>query len=114
VNRRGYANGFKPKGLKTRVGMLNLKIPPVRKSVFYPSCLENEIRSERALGLSMAAMYVQGVSKRKVSRIVEELCGFEISSSDVNRASKLLDEESEQWRYRTIGTIKYLLFRCLL
>jgi putative transposase len=47
--RNGYANGFKPKLIKTRVGELSLKVPQVRDSSFYPSAIERGMRSERAL-----------------------------------------------------------------
>lgn len=103
------ANGFKPKRLQTRVGELELSVPQVRGAKFYPTALEKGSRSERALTVALAEMYVQGVSTRRVSKIVEELCGFEVSSSDVSRATALLDEEFQQWRNRQIGEIKYLI-----
>jgi putative transposase len=109
VARRGQANGFKPKQLKTRVGPLNLRVPQVRGAEFYPSALERGSRSEKALCLALAEMYVQGVSTRKVSQITEQLCGCEVSSSDVSRAAKLLDEELTKWRNRPLGAIKYLI-----
>lgn len=107
--RNGQANGFKPKRLKTRVGELDLSVPQVRGAKFYPTALEKGSRSERALTAALAEMYVQGVSTRRVSKIVEELCGCEVSSSDVSRAAALLDEELEQWRNQPIGEIKYLI-----
>ena len=91
--RQDYANGFKPKQLKTQLGELSLNVPQVRNGEFYPSFLEKGIRSERALKLALAEMYVQGVSTRKVNAILQELCGLEISSTEVSRAAKLLDEE---------------------
>lgn len=108
-SRNGYSNGFKPKQLNTRLGTLNLQVPQVRESNFYPSFLERGLRSERALSLSLAEMYVQGVSTRKVSAIIEEMCGFEVTSMDVSRAAKLLDEEFEQWRKRPLGQYIYLM-----
>ncbi len=107
--RTGYANGFKPKVMKTRVGALNLKVPQVRDASFYPSAIERGMRSERALKLAVAEMYVQGVATRKVKAITEELCGFEVSSSDVSRAAKMLDEELELWRKRPLGAFEYLV-----
>lgn len=107
-DRQGYANGFKPKKINSRVGRLALDIPQVRDSSFYPSALERGIRSERALKLAVAEMYVQGVSTRKVKAITEELCGFEISSTDVSRAAKLLDEELKFWRNRPLDAYDYL------
>lgn len=108
--RQDYANGYKPKQLKTRVGALDLSIPQVRSSEFYPSVLERGIRSERALRVSIAEMYLQGVSTRKVKEITEQLCGFEISSSQVSNATQRLDNELEGWRTRAIGKMPYLVF----
>lgn len=107
--RRGQANGFKPKRLKTRVGELRLAVPQVRNGTFYPTALERGSRSEKALRLALAEMYVQGVSTSKVTKITEELCGCEISSSDVSRATALLDEDLQKWRSRPLGHFKYLI-----
>lgn len=107
--RHGQANGFKPKTVKTRVGPLHLAVPQVRGASFYPSVLERGSRSEKALLLALAEMYVQGVSTARVSKITEELCGCEISSSDVSRATALLDKEFAAWRNRPLGAVEYLI-----
>jgi putative transposase len=108
--RRGYANGFKPKTVTTRLGKIPLLVPQVRGDVtFYPSALERGVRSERALKLAVAEMYVQGVSTRKVTEVMETLCGLEISSTDVSRAATLLDDELTQWRTRPLGEMPYLV-----
>jgi len=107
--RMGYANGFKPKTIATRMGAVLLDVPQTRNMAFYPSCLERGIRSERALNLSMAEMYVQGVSTRKVSRIMETLCGFEVSSTQVSQATQKLDLELHSWRERPLGNIQYMI-----
>ena len=69
------------------------KAPQVRDCDFYPSSLEKGIRSERALKLALAEMYVQGVSTRKVAAITEQMCGFAVSSSQVSKATAELDEQ---------------------
>ena len=112
--RRGYANGFKPKRMKTRLGGIDLQVPQVRDvddgASFYPSSLERGQRSERALTLALAEMYVQGVSTRRVEEITKVMCnGLEISSASVSRAAALLDEELERWRTRPLGAFKYLI-----
>jgi transposase-like protein len=107
-DRRDYANGFKPKRVRTRLGELDLRIPQVRSSEFYPSALERGTRSERAVKLALAEMYVQGVSTRKVAAITEQLCGFEVSSSQVSRATAQLDDHFKQWRERPLGEMAYL------
>jgi len=106
--REDYANGFKPKQIKTKLGELSLQVPQVRSSEFYPSFLEKGIRSERALKLALAEMYVQGVSTRRVENILQELCGLQISSTEVSRATKLLDEELMQWKTRRLGKYRFV------
>ncbi|MAU00949.1 MAG: hypothetical protein CL608_27705 [Anaerolineaceae bacterium] len=66
------------------------------------------MRSERALKLALAEMYVQGVSTRKVAAITEQLCGFEVTSMQVSRATVELDEQLSQWRERPLGQMTYL------
>jgi putative transposase len=106
--RRGHANGYKPKTISTRLGEITCAVPQVREGGFYPQALEKGQRSERALTLALAEMYVQGVSTRKVKAITEQLCGTEISSSQVSRAAGLLDETLKAWRSRPLGEIVYL------
>jgi len=107
-DRTGYANGYKPKTVNTRVGKVTFAIPQVREGNFYPHSLEKGLRSERALMLALAEMYVQGVSTRKVAAITEQLCGTSISAAQVSRAAKMLDEELEAWRNRPLGETPYL------
>jgi putative transposase len=106
--RRGYANGFKSKTMRTRVGDITFAIPQVREGGFYPQALEKGLRSERALTLALAEMYVQGVSTRKVKAITEQLCGVNISSSAVSQAASQLDGELEKWRERPLGEYSFL------
>ncbi len=91
--RIGYANGYKDKTMNTRVGEVKLAIPQTWGTKFYPQSLERGLRSERALKLALAEMYVQGVSTRKVTRITEELSGFDVSSSEVHPANEYLKKK---------------------
>lgn len=106
--RKGYANGFKDKMLLTRSGKLHLKVPQTRDIPFYPSCLEKGERSERALKLTLAEMYIQGISTRKVRKVTEELCGTEISSDQVSRMAKIFDEEILNFKNRSLGEFHYI------
>lgn len=100
--RRGYRNGYKPRVLKTRVGRLELMVPKDREGRFQTELFEKYQRSEKALMLAIAEMYVQGVSTRKVRKITEELCGLEISKSQVSELAKGLDAEIDMWRNRPL------------
>ena len=106
--RRGYAHGFKPKTMHTRVGDITFAVPQVREGGFYPQALEKGLRSERALTLALAEMFVQGVSTRKVKAITEELCGVSITSSAVSQAASQLDSELAKWRERSLGEHPFL------
>ena len=108
-SRRGYANGYKPKTLNTRAGSITVQVPKARGIEFYPSSLEKGVRSERALKLAVAEMYVQGVSTRKVTAVMQDLCGLEVSSTQVSRAAQELDEHLEAWRTRPLGEVRYLV-----
>jgi putative transposase len=109
AERKGYANGFKNKTLQTRLGEITVDVPQVRGEVdFYPSALERGLRSERALTLAIAEMYVQGVSTRRVGPILSQLAGtLEISSMQVSRAAAQLDEQLEIWRNRSLSSLAH-------
>jgi len=108
--RRGYANGYKPKTLNTAAGKLHLRVPQVRGSdrPFYPKSLERGSRSDRALRMAAAEMYIKGVSTRKIQSVFEQLCDVDITADQVSRAMRELDEELENWRNRPIGEVKIL------
>jgi len=109
-DRKGYANGYKPKTVDTRMGRITVDVPQVRGDVeFYPSALEKGCRSERALKVAIAEMYVKGISTRRVTSVLEKMCGLEISSTQVSRAAKMLDEELDKWRNRKLGEYPYLI-----
>jgi putative transposase len=106
--RQGHANGYKPKTVHTKIGNITFSIPKVREGGFYPEALEKGLRSERALLLAMAEMYVQGVSTRKVKAVTEKLCGVTLLSTQVSHAAALLDTDLEKWRNRHLREYAYL------
>lgn len=59
--------------------------------------------------LAVAEMYVQGVSTRKVTEVMETLCGLEVTSTEVSRCARMLDEQLEKWRMRPLDNIPYLV-----
>ncbi len=107
--RKGYANGYKPKGIQTRMGALELAVPQVRGLGFYPQSIDKGSRSEKALKVAIAQMYLEGGSTRRVQDITEKLCGYEVSSTQVSRVTQELDEQFEQFRNRPLGPICYLI-----
>lgn len=75
---------------------------------FYPRSLERGSRSDRAIRMAVAEMYVKGVSTRKVQSVFRELCDMDVTAEQVSRATMELDEELENWRNRPIGAVKVL------
>jgi transposase-like protein len=108
--RQGYANGFKEKTINTGIGKITLNIPQARGMSFFPQSLDKGMRSERALKLAIAEMYVNGVSTRKVSEITEQLCGLDVSSTQVSNCAKLLDDDLENFRNRSLESFMYVQF----
>jgi transposase-like protein len=105
--RRGWRNGSKRRRLHTRVGTIELRIPKDREGRFQPSLFERYQRSEKAFVLALVEMYIQGVSTRKVQKVVEQLCGVLVSASQVSALVKGLDGELETWRRRSLAGQKY-------
>jgi transposase-like protein len=92
AERLGYRSGSYGRTLITRVGKLELRVPQDRAGRFSTELFERYQRSERALVATLAEMYVQGVSTRKVKAITEELCGHAFSASSISAINKRLDE----------------------
>lgn len=89
--RRGYRAGYYVRGLVTRIGKLELRVPRDREGRFSTELFDRYQRSEKALVSALAEMYVQGVSTRKVKVITEELCGHSFSASTISRINRSLD-----------------------
>ena len=110
--RQGYANGYKAKRIDTPAGTVSVQVPKTAGQdgePFYPRSLERGRRSVRAVMLAVAEMYIKGVSTRQAEAVMREFGIESLSSSQVSRAAKLLDEELEAWRTRTLGEVKYLI-----
>lgn len=109
--RDGQSNGFKSRGLQTSFGKLSLNVPQVRGSSepFQTSLFEKGSRTDRALKVAIAEMYLQGVSTRRVTTVMEKLCGMEVTSCQVSRLTAELDVQFEQWRTRPLPQIAFLI-----
>ena len=112
AERQGYANGYKPKRIDTPAGTVTVDVPKTAGhdgAPFYQQSLERGRRSVRAVMLAVAEMYVKGVSTREVEAVMREFGIESLSSTQVSRAAKLLDDELEAWRNRPLGEVKYLI-----
>ena len=113
--RRGYANGYKSKKVDTPAGTLSLNVPKTAGHLegcgepFFPQSLERGRRSSRAVMLAVAEMYIKGVSTRDAEAVMKEFGIESLSSTQVSRATKLLDDELSAWRNRPLGEIGYLI-----
>jgi putative transposase len=100
--RLGYRSGYYTRTLVTRVGKLELRVPQDRDGRFSTELFERYQRSEQALVATLAEMYVQGVSTRKVKAITEELCGHAFSASAISAINKRLDDSLEAFARRPL------------
>ena len=106
-NRQSQRNGYYERSFTTRVGTLELKVPRTRDGHFSPTVFERYQRNEKALMASMLEMYVSGVSTRKVSKIVEELCGKSVSKSFVSSLTEQLEPMVNEWQNRLLSEQNY-------
>lgn len=95
-------NGVRERDLVTRIGTITLKVPRHRNRPFKTMMFENYSRSEAALISTMAEMVINGISTRKVSRVMEELCGTSFSKSAVSEYCKELDREIYAFKDRNL------------
>lgn len=105
--RRGWRNGHRRRRFTTRVGTLELRVPRDRAGAFQPSLFARYERSEQAFVAALVEMYVQGVSTRKVAKVVETLCGAHVSASTVSSVVRKLDDDLTAWRERELGGQAY-------
>ena len=101
-DRKSYRNGSYTRSIKTRVGRIELEVCRDRDGLFQTELFRRYQRSEQALVLSMTEMYLNGVSTRKVTNIVEELCGHSVSRSHVSNLAADLDKKLTVWRNRKL------------
>lgn len=109
--RNGYANGLKDRTFQSSVGPLALRVPQTRGSdePYRPTMLESGSRSDRSLKAAIAEMYLQGVSTRRVTKVMEKMCGLSVSSTQVSKLTAELDETFELWRNRALPEIAHMM-----
>lgn len=101
--RTGSRNGFRDRPLTTRIGQIILKVPKHRDGIPFKTLIfDNYCRSEAALIITMAEMVVNGVFTRKVSQVMDVLCGKSFSKSTVSEACKELDSKVKEFRDRPL------------
>jgi transposase-like protein len=105
-----HRNGYRPRAWETRVGEIELQIPRKRSGeAYFPSFLEPRRRSEQAIVAVVMEAYVNGVSTRKVDRLVEQLGIHGMPKDRVSALCRALDEQVEIFRSRPLeGTFPYL------
>jgi putative transposase len=103
--RLGYGSGYYSRGLVTRVGKLELRMPQDRQGQFSTPIFARYQRSEKALVSALAELYLQGVSTRQVKAITEELCGQAFSASAISAVNQTLDESLERFAKRPLEEV---------
>jgi transposase-like protein len=104
-------NGYYERQFNTRVGTITLHVCRDRDGKFSTTLFEQYQRSEKALVSTIVEMYFSGVSTRKVQKMTQELCGLDVSKSQVSDLVKTLDEQLHAWRNRPLtSNYTHLMF----
>lgn len=101
--RQDYRNGYYERDFIMSIGKIKLKVPRTRNGDFAPSVFERYARVDQAFVLSMLEMVVNGVSTRKVTKVVEQLCGEQVSKSFVSSLTEQLDPIVRKWANRPLN-----------
>jgi len=108
-DRMDSRNGYYNRDLLIALGKIRLSVPRTRSGEFSTDLFEKYGRCDKALVLSMMEMVVNGVSSRKVTKIMKELCGEMISKSTVSKLTKALDPIVNEWANRPLN-VKYFRY----
>lgn len=108
--RKGYRNGYRSRSLLTSVGSLDLCIPRDRDGKYQPDLFERYRRVDSSLEDTIRAMFIQGVSTRKVGDILDVLCGERLSASKVSTVVKELDQAVGDYANRPLEDDFLFLF----
>lgn len=106
-DRQDYRNGYYDRDLVMNIGRITLRVPRTRQGDFSPTVFEKYARCEQALVLSMLEMVIHGVSTRKVTKVVEQLCGENVSKSFVSSLTEKLDPIVNAWANRPLNLVYY-------
>src|SRR3974377_262240 len=101
--RLAYRSGYYPRSLITRVGTLELRVPQDRDGRFSTELFQRYQRSEKALGGTLAEMYVRGLATRKVKAVTEAWCGHSFSALAISNINKSLDEALRAFAHRRLN-----------
>ena len=105
--RRDFRNGYYERELTLSIGKIKLRVPRTRNGEFSTSAFEKYARCDQAFILSMIEMVINGVSTRKVTNIVEQLCGESVSKSFVSSLTQKLDPIVNEWAKRPLNVRYY-------
>lgn len=100
--RRDYRNGYYEREYVTKIGSITLKVPRTRSGEFHTTAFEKYERSDQGFLITLLEMVVNGVSTRKVTNVVEQLCGKEVSKSFVSSLTHKLDPVVREWANRSL------------
>src|SRR5690625_4930103 len=107
IERHDYRNGYYERELVLNTGAINLKVPRTRNGEFSTEIFEKYQRCDQSLLLSMTEMVINGVSTRKVTKVVEQLCGKKVSKSWVSNLTQKLDPIVNEWANKPLNTSNY-------
>ena len=108
--RSGHRNGYRERGLLTSVGLIRLDVPRDRAGGYDPGCFERYKRVSGVVDEGIKAMFLRGVSTRKVGNVLDCLCGEGVSASYVSQVTKALDSEVKVFENRPLDDDFAFLF----
>lgn len=103
AERKDTRAGKYERGLHTKAGEVNLKVPKLRSFPFETAIIERYKRRETSVEEALIEMYLAGVSVRRIEDITEALWGTKVSPSTVSDLNQKIYKEIEAWRQQPIS-----------
>jgi len=108
--RTDQANGFYCRGLTTRLGVMDLRVPRSRSGCFHSQVLPRYQRREPVVNEALKQVFLLGVSTRQAGRALATLVEDAVSASTVSAVAKVLDESVQRWHHRQLSDhYRYLI-----
>jgi len=101
-------NGYQNKKIKTELGEHQIEVPRDRYSSFNPMIVPKRKSMVDGLENIIVSFYAKGMSNSDIEQQVQELYGFEVSTSTISRITNKVTADITVWQNRPLDPV-YLI-----
>ena len=102
ANEANSRNGYQNKKIKTELGEHQIEVPRDRDSSFNPMLVPKRKSMVDGLENIIISFYAKGMSNSDIEQQVQELYGFEVSTSTISRITSKVTADITAWQNRPL------------